>query len=185
MSAFLDNDSFQELLLKWPGTVIQYLRKRYYHKLVHLSEKWTHNREASQDIVNEALIEVWKKSEWLARQKDLLIGPYLLGIVRFKSITFYHRASKQEQVQPPEFLDELGSSVPSMEAEVIKLDRYKRLRDIVSALPATMSACIDMKYFKGMNNEAIATDLGISKKTVEKAIAQGLKNLRAQKFKLQ
>lgn len=185
MSAFLDNDSFQELLQKWPGTVIQYLRKRYYHKLVHISEKWTHNREASQDIVNEALIEIWKKSEWLAKQKDLLIGPYLLGIVRFKSITFYHQVTKQEQVQSPEVLDELSSSIPSMEAEVIKLDRYNRLRDIVSNLPVTVSACIDMKYFKGMNNDAIATDLGISKKTVEKALARGIKYLQTQKFKLQ
>ncbi len=182
MSAFVGGESFQYIMKKWPGAVLHYLRNRYYNKLVYISVKRTLDLQASEEIVQEALIEVWKKSNWLAKQDGLLIAPYLLKIVKNKSITFYHQSlSRKEEHQPDDLLDEFISLAPSIEAEIIKADDYKRLRAIVSGLPNREKSCIELKYFDGMSNDAIATALGISKKTVEKYLTRGIRNLQAQK----
>jgi len=182
MSAFVDSETFQDLIRKWPNAVLQYLRKRYYRRLVYISAQTTRNREASEEIVHDALIEIWKRSEWLAKQDGLLIGPYLLRIVKNKSITFYHQSvSRKEDNQPADLLDELISSMPSIESGLIKADKYNKLRDIVSTLPDGEKSVIELKYFHGLSNDAVGREMGISKRTVEKYHTRAIEHLRAQK----
>jgi RNA polymerase sigma factor (sigma-70 family) len=180
MSAFIDSESFRDLIRKWPDYALNLLYKEYYIRLLHIAERKTNNRKASEDIVQEAFIEVWKKSKWIADQKDLLIGAYLVGIVRHKAISFFHLTSR-ELNRSPDLLHEIMDSYASWESRIVQENTYARLRLIVAALPVRERECIQMKYFQEMSNEAIARELGISKKTVEKHITRGLKILRTQK----
>lgn len=180
MSAFIESDSFRDLIRKWPDYALSLLYKEYYSRLLHIAERKTNNRKASEDIVQEAFLEVWKKSNWIADQKDMLIGPYLVGIVRHKAISFFHQ-SVREVSRSPDLMHEVMNSYSSWESRIIQENTNARLRIIVAALPVKERECIQMKYFQEMSNEAIARELGISKKTVEKYITRGLKILRTQK----
>jgi len=180
MAGFADSNKFKDLIIKWPDRAIDYLYEHYYCSLVHIAERKTHDRKASEDIVQEAFIEVWQKAEWLIRQKSLLIGPYLIGIVKNKAITFYHQTSRLDE-KSFYLLDDLFSTIVSKESEIIQSDKYKILRAIVATLPARERECLEMRFFQEMSIEAIALRLGISIKAVEKNITSGLKRLR--KFK--
>lgn len=180
MSAFIDSESFKDLIRRWPDYALRHLYKEYYSRLLLIAERKTNNRRASEDIVQEAFIEVWKKSAWIADQKELLIGPYLVGIVRHKAISFFHQASREVN-RAPDLMHEVMDSYASWESRISQENLYAQLRLIVAALPVRERECIQMKYFQEMSNEAIASELGVSKKTVEKYITRGLKILRTQK----
>lgn len=181
MAGFANNEIFKDLILAWRDRAIDYLYEHYYNSLVHIAERKTHDRKASEDIVQEALIEVWQKSEWLARQKGLLIGPYLIVVVKHKAITYYYQTAKLGQKKFPYPLEDLLSTRISKESEIIQSDKNNTLRDIVSTLPVRERECIEMRFLQEMSIEAIAIRLSISKKGVEKNITSGLKRLRKSK----
>ncbi|HRE68676.1 MAG TPA: sigma-70 family RNA polymerase sigma factor [Cyclobacteriaceae bacterium] len=162
------------------------MRTRYYRRLVYISERITHNREASEEIVHDALLDIWKRTESLAAQDELLIAPYLLTIVKNKSITYYHKSvARPEDNRPIESLDEYVSPGLSVEARILLSDRSKKLYDLVATLPERERACIELKYFQGMSNDAIARELGLSKRTVEKYCTRAIRHLQAQKSAIQ
>lgn len=181
MAGIADSEIFKDLILAWRDRTIDYLYEHYYSSLVHIAERKTHDRKASEDIVQEAFIEVWQKSEWLASQKGLLIGPYLISIVKNKAITYYNQTAKLDQRKFPYPLEDLLNTKISKETEIIQSDMAKTLQDIVSILPAREQECIRMRFLQEMSIEAIGLRLDISKKAVEKNITSGLKRLR--KFK--
>jgi RNA polymerase sigma factor (sigma-70 family) len=79
------------------------------------------------------------------------------------------------------YLDDLLSTKISRESEIIQSDQYNALRDIIATLPPRERACIELRFLQEMSIEAVANQLNISKKGVEKNITSGLKRLR--KFK--
>jgi RNA polymerase sigma-70 factor (ECF subfamily) len=181
MAGFADSEIFKDLILTWPDRAIEYLYEHYHNSLVHIAERRTHDRKAAEDIVQEAFMEVWEKSNWIGTQKGLLIGPYLISVVKHKSITFYYQAARLDQKKSSYFLEYLLTTRTSKESEIIQSDKNKILRAIVSTLPARERECIQMRFLQEMSIEAIAIRLNISKKGVEKNITSGLKRLR--KFK--
>lgn len=177
MSASFDNDQFLELAKKWPATVPQYLYKHFYKKLVHLSLLRTNSVDASEDIVQDVLVDIWKRLDELVAREGFLIAPYLFMLVKKKSITYYYD-SMLVQNNDPDALDYLISSLPSAEDQLFDKDVQRYLRMVVNRLPRRERRCLQLKYFDGISNESIATELGVSKKTVERWLTNGLRLLR-------
>lgn len=144
MSAVIDSESFRELIRKWPDYAVKVLYDAYYGRLIQVAQRKTIDRKASEDIVQEAFIEVWKKSAWLADQKDLLIGSYLVGIVRNKAISSFHQASR-EVSRSPRLMHEIRDHGASRESEITQENTHARLRNIVAALPVRERECIQLK----------------------------------------
>lgn len=176
----LDNKAFQELLKKWPAAALRYLQKHYYHKLLQTAVQRTHNREASEDIVQETLLEVWKKAKSLATEERIQVIPYLYGIVRHKATNWFNQFHKRENLQSSDKLDQLVSTSPDAEHEMILADHHRNIRDMVSLLSDREKVCVELKYFHDMSNDSIARELGLSKKSVEKYLTNALKRLRGQ-----
>ena len=174
MSSFPDNDKLKTLMLLHPEIAIRILYHRYYSALVTIAERRTHDRKAAEDIAQEALVEAWKNFGRLATQKEILIGPYLVSIVRNKAITCYHRSAKFARNT---FADDSWNTA-STEAEVVESERCEILWLTVSSLPPRQHECIEMRFRWEMSIEAISTRLGISRKSVEKGIAKGLRRLK-------
>lgn len=177
MSAHFDNDKFLELAKKWPETVPLYLHEHFYRKLVRLSERRTNDRQASEDIAQDVLIEVWRNMKRLVSQDGFLITPYLLMLVKHKSASFYRR-SMITKVTDPENLDSLISSPPAAEEYLFAHEHRHQMRLLIEDLPRRERECIQLKYLDGLSNESVAYRLGISKKSVERRLQMGIKFLR-------
>ncbi|HTF20652.1 MAG TPA: sigma-70 family RNA polymerase sigma factor [Chryseolinea sp.] len=169
--------SLNQLLQAWPSKAIAYLYNQYYEILVHIAERRTQDRKASEDIVQEVFIELWKKSDAISRREGFLVIPYLVSMVKKKSFTVYRNGLKHADNAMP-LLEQMPSPVPSTEYELMKTDRHWTLQLIVAALPARQKQCIEMRFLGEMSIESIAIRLSITQKAVEKNITQGLKRLR-------
>ncbi|MBL7858153.1 MAG: sigma-70 family RNA polymerase sigma factor [Cyclobacteriaceae bacterium] len=177
MPASFDNDQFLELAKKWPVAGLQYLHKHFYHKLVHISRQRTNNLQASEDIVQEIFSDLWRKFDKLIAQPGFLVVPYLLMLVRNKSITYYNKSTITRSLSG-DSIDSLISSLPTAEDQLLSSDSLNQLRVLVNKLPHKDRECVRLKYFEGMSNDAIAYALRISKKTVEKRLTSGIRQLR-------
>lgn len=177
MEPSLDNDTFNDLILTVPDLAIKHLYSRYYRALVQISERRTHNRKASEDIVQETFIRFWSNSKRLCSQKGFLIRPYLLSYVKKKSITWYHQSSKLRNSRLQD-VNDLSATKGSKEAEILALEKADCLKGIVQTLPQRQRQCVFMRFFEEMSIGSISAELGISPKAVEKNITNGLKNLR-------
>lgn len=184
MSEAIDSELFRNLIGKWPDYALKLLYRQYYGRLLRIAERKTNNRKASEDIVQEAFIEIWKKSKWIAAQENFLIGPYLIGIVKNNAISFFRDANK-EWNRSPDLIQYDMDAYAVWKSGVTQQSTHAMLRTIVETLPIKERECMQLKYFHDMSNEAIARQLGISKKTVEKYITRALKNLRKQKAMMQ
>lgn len=176
MLAFPD-ETFNDLFRTWPDKAITYIYDHYYKELVHIAERRTSDRNAAEDIVQDVLVEFWKKSKEIRMRKGFLIGPYLIYLVKNRSINFYNQRSREVK-DPSILLGELVSTNITKESELVLADKYKTLKDIVSRMPARERACIELRYFHEMSVESIARKLGVTSKAVEKNITKGLKRLR-------
>lgn len=179
MRTILNNDEFKTLLLAWPNRAIQYLYDLHHRGLLKASQQRTHNREAAEDIVQDAIADLWEKHHELARKDDVSIDPYLYTIVRNRSITFYHRMVRlresvfdETQFVPPE--DEAG----------IDDHMIHKLLELLATFPAREQQCVVMKYFQEMTYDEIARELGTKKKAVERSLTSARKRLRRSKGKL-
>lgn len=177
MPASFDNDQFLELAKKWPVAGLQYLHKHFYHKLVHISQQRTNNLQASEDIVQEVLSDLWRKLDKLIAQHGFLVVPYLLMLVRNRSITYYHKSITTKPLAA-DTLDTLISTLPTAEDILHSSDQVRQLHALVNRLPQKDRECVRLKYFEGMSNDSIAHELRISKKTVEKRLTSGIRQLR-------
>lgn len=173
MANSIDNDRLRKLTLAWPDRAIKILYEHYHGVLVNIAERKTHNRKASEDIVQDVFIQFWTNSRRLCASEKFLILPYLLNCVKWKAINCYHRFER-DRIQLPD----QASHHSAPETEILQMEATNALRDIVFSLPPRQRQCIVMRFFGEMSIRAISDELGITTKAVEKNITKALKNLR-------
>lgn len=171
------DESFKDLIRKWPNKAIKLLYDHYYKALVHLAERRTNNRKVAEDIVQDVLIGIWKNSDRI-NWNGFRIGPYLINLVKKRAINFYHQNAR---IEKNFILERLQSTSASKESDLIQSEQYLTLRAVIAKMPTREKECLEMRYFNEMSLDAISQQLGISKKAVEKNLTKGLKRLRSQK----
>lgn len=177
MHANFNNDHFIELAKKWPSEVPRFLYKNFYHKLVHLAQQRTNNRQASEDIVQDIFIDVWRKLDHLVSKEGFLIAPYLLMMVKNKSITYFWKSTLIQPLTADSF-DIFFGAYRSAEDEMLQEELKQQLRTWVDRLPTRERDTLKLKYFDGLANEIIADRLSISKKSVERRVTTGIRMLQ-------
>lgn len=182
MSIITDNERFRNLLLSWPAKAISFLYEAYYKTLLTISERLTHNREASEDIVQETFAHVWLKHKELSQQHDQSIQFYLIKVVKYKSITFYKKKSQEDTkysgYKNGMLVDHLELS---REERLILDERSNTLRKIISTFPKREKECLLLRLDYNLSVTEIALQLGISNKAVERSLTSAKKRLK--KFK--
>lgn len=171
------DELFKHLIRTWPNKAIKLLYDHYYSILVHIAERKTNNRKVAEDIVQDILIEIWKKSDRI-NWNGFRIGPYLINLVKKRAINFYYQDARMVNNF---IIEELRSTTATKESELIQADKYQALKDIITTMPRRERECMEMRYLQEMSVEAIAQQLGVTKKAVEKNITKGIKRLKNQK----
>ncbi len=171
-----DNKQLRKLLLSWTDKAMDHLYYHCFKTLLKISEARTHDHEASKDIVQDALIKLYERSEWIIEREGFLIWQYLVTIVINNSIKHFNKAIRHAHQDIHELSGDFTAYVQELEQFLIS--RNKTIWRIVSTLPAEERVCLTMKFYQGMKNEAIAQELGISVKTVEARVTKSYKTLR-------
>ncbi len=178
MSDSSENDHLKNLLLFWPERAIEFLYQDYYNSLLRISERKTHDREASEDIVQEAFADIWGNRQRLALNRNLFVVAHLFTIVKNKSINFYKRSIWLNENQRKYLNGEEFNTNQTKDSNLISLEEEKPIWRIIATFPPKERECLTLKHRQNMSNDEIARYLNISKKAVERSVTSAYKRLR-------
>ena len=136
----------------------------FYTPLLLYSSKYTGNREASEDIVQDFFCRLWENRKKLVRDKSFLA--YIFYSVRNRSLN-YLRDTRSVSIEGFEKQSEEDFLSEIMEEEV-----YKEVYAAVQKLPDRCRQIFLLKL-DGKENHEIAALLQISEETVRSQLRRG------------
>lgn len=150
--------------------------EEYHTRLCYFARSILPEGEAAEDVVQEAFVKLWQKKERFSHPDS--IKAFLYITVRNNCLNIYkHRKVVKMfgDLSPKKDHDEDSANGLSnlIEAEVLN-NVYLALQK----LPAGCRTVLNLSYFDGMKNQAIADQLGVSINTIKTQKQRGLNLLR-------
>jgi RNA polymerase sigma-70 factor, ECF subfamily len=172
--SILDNRELLDRLRNGDETAFDSLFRNWYPSLVRASESIVHSRAIAEEIVQDVLLELWKRRENLA--DDSSPQAYLFQSTRNRSLNHVRHERVEKAGEPyarrPESMDSTAHS------HVVEDEMQAAVRRAIDALPERCREIFDMSRTHGLKYAEIAVALGISVKTVEAQMGKALRILR-------
>jgi RNA polymerase sigma-70 factor (ECF subfamily) len=156
------------------------LFRRLYPRMCAYAQKFLHDMNDAEEIVQEVFYAVWKHRDYLDEQQSL--HAYLFTAVKNKSLNLLE--TKKNRTRHAEvmwflYAQESLENNTSYEALLVK-DLEKDLSAALSNLPQECRKIFELSRFEGLKYQEIAARLNISIKTVETQMSRALSKLRLQ-----
>lgn len=151
--------------------------KSHYVKLTIYANKFLNDLNVSEEIVSEALTQVWERRDSIVF--SISVTPYLYKMVQNKCMNYIkHQKVENEYVNymlRNNLLDEIpeNDTNPYLEKELAQ-----QIRLAVENLPDKCKLVFEMSRFEFLKNKEIAERLNISQNTVERHITLAFEKLR-------
>ncbi|RIH63994.1 RNA polymerase sigma-70 factor [Mariniphaga sediminis] len=156
---------------------------KYHGRLVLFAHKFTGDLQVSQDIVQDAFLALWEKSQTLKNIKSP--KTYLFQSVR-NNCRNYHRHLQIKNTAE----EKLASQIDSFELDaffnyndplhsLLEMEMEQKIEELVQSMPEKCRMVFQMSRRAHLKNSEIAEQLGISIKMVEKHISKALLILRS------
>ncbi len=147
-----------------------------YHSLLYIyANKKLHNRQESEDIVQEVLITFWNKRFEFNLERSL--ASYLFTAVRNRALDlFAHKKVESKYVISLQgFIDDAGTSADFL---VRENDLKVMIEKEIDALPPRMREVFRLSRRNLLTHKEIAVVMDISEQTVTTQIKKALRELR-------
>ena len=150
------------------------LFRAFYPPLVGLAEGLLRRRDVAEEVVQDVLLELWRRRESLLLEESL--RAYLFRAVRNRALN-HLRHEKVERRGEPYAAGE-ASSPASAQTALEEEEIDAAVRDAVAARPERCREVFELSRARGLRYAEIAAVMGISVKTVEAQMGKALRLLR-------
>jgi RNA polymerase sigma-70 factor, ECF subfamily len=173
-AGILDNSELLARLRTGDETAFDTIFRTWYPPLVRASESIVRSRAVAEELVQDVMLELWKRRESLAA--DTSPQAYLFQSTRNRSLNHVRHERVAKDGEPyamrPEAVDSLAHS------HVVEDEMKVAVRRAVASLPDRCREVFELSRTHGLKYSEIATVLGISVKTVEAQMGKALRVLR-------
>lgn len=152
--------SFNELITYYYPFVLKYLLKI------------THNKELSEDLVQETFLKMIKNMDSYNISSSSF-STYLISIAKHSYIDYLRTNKEKSQ----EDIDAYTNKISSEEI-YFKNENYNYLMNEINKLPKNQKEAIILKYIKGYNLEDIALYQKVNSKTIKSRLFEARKKLK-------
>lgn len=155
------------------GQNFERLFKEFFPPLMAFARKILGDEEEAREVVHQVFINLWEKRAKLDLSTSL--KSYLFTSVHNRSLNVIRDRKKFSSAEVPDVAGEwdVSAQIESMELE-------DKMREAIDSLPEKCREVFELNRFEGLKYSEIATQLGISVKTVENQMSKALKILRQQ-----
>ena len=172
-----DLDRWQELKNGNPKALEEIYSGEVTH-LLRYGNKFSNDAQLVEDCIHDLFIELWKNREGLSATDS--IRRYLLVAIRRKIIRRIEQQKKRlSNEEPQEYHFEAEISV---DMEIIQEEtnaaQLKELKSALEGLSSRQKEVIYLKYFTGMDYEAIGAIMDINYQSVRNLVSKALKSLK-------
>ena len=149
------------------------LFREHYAVLVVAADRLLGDRAAAEDIVQEVMLELWRRRE--ALPSDTHVRAYLYQSTRNRALNQIRHLRIVRRAEPDL---PLPSAAPPTDAAARTAELATAMKAAVEALPDDLRETFQMSRVDGLTYTEIARILGISVKTVEARMGRALRSLR-------
>jgi RNA polymerase sigma-70 factor (ECF subfamily) len=170
----LDNSELFDRLRQGDETAFDEIFRAWYPSLVRTAESIARSRAVAEEIVQDVMLELWRRRESLAR--DTSPQAYLFQSTRNRALNHVRHERVERKVEPVlTARSDIDASAP---AELVEEEIEVALRSAVAELPERCREVFELSRNSGLKYSEIAAVLGISVKTVEAQMGKALRSLR-------
>ena len=171
MKNFTDEELL-ELIRQEDRVAFEQIYNRYWSKLYISAYKILRDRQSSEDIVQEVLVQLWLKR---STQQIESLNAYLYTAVRFQVFTTIRKNKVRETLFAE--IEELVD-FNSAEDNLVVLDITHKLEKSIADLPEKCREIFSLSRKEQLSTKEIAARLGISPKTVENQLTIAFRKLK-------
>lgn len=157
-------------------TAFETLYKLFWTAMYSFAFRYVQSGEEAEDVVQEVFFRIWRsRSEWNVIGS---VQNYLFISVRNASIARLRRNATAQRWTERERVSSSGESTSGPEADLEVAERHADIERALAEMPEKRRAVCAMRWIDGMSYAQIAERLGITEKTVENHIGNGVKFMR-------
>jgi RNA polymerase sigma-70 factor (family 1) len=171
----LDDKELFTLLQQGRLTAFKEIYTRYWKQLYTDAYKRIQNRESAEEIAQEIFTTLWHKRATLNINQSL--AGYLFTSVS-NLVIDYHRKELVRERYKASFQLIYSQADTSMEDTLLVKELQQTIDHEVNSLPDKCRSVFQLSRVEHKSNKEIASELGISEKTVENHITKALKHIR-------
>lgn len=156
-------------------TAFELLFHFYYPGLVLFSTQFTTDRHESEEIVQDFFVKLWQRHQQISLTDSL--KSYLFLSVKNSCLNYLkHKKVEEKYIQK---MTDLAKIHVAYDPDLyVASELQEKVKNAIDLLPEKCREVFVMSRIHGLKNEEIATNLNISKRTVETQISKALKVLR-------
>jgi RNA polymerase sigma factor (sigma-70 family) len=158
---------------------LDYIFKEHASNLFAYGTRFTRDQDLVLDCIQDLFVELWNRRQTLNETTSIKF--YLLKALRRRIARTVHGAKRLEAITDEvQYLEEkMNFSVEQlMVAQESDQARKAGLRRALEGLTKRQRESIYLKFFQGLNNEAIASVMGLSEASAATLVSQSIAALR-------
>lgn len=147
---------------------------RYWKKMLLVAWNHSRNEELAKDIVQEVFITLWEKRQ----QQDIQhLSTFLATAVKYQVFKHYRKEQRRAALARENYtIEEAGQDEALLEARFLK----DLIDGIVEEMPEKCRLVFHYSRNLGLNNQEIAAQTDVTRKTVENTLNRALRIIRGQ-----
>ena len=171
----IKEETLIQRLMNGDQTAFELLFRFYYPGLVTFASQIVLDNAEAEEIVQDFFVQLWVKREGIKPSDSL--KSYFFTAIRNRSFNYLKKAQISEKIRE-EFQQMVDhDSLYDPDVFVVS-DLQARIKKAFEKLPPRTNEVFSLSRFRGLSNDEIASQLNISKRTVETQITNALKILR-------
>lgn len=174
----LADEDLMQLVRRGDAAAFEAVYQRHSTAAFSLAYRITGNRNAAEDVMQEAFLSLWRSGARYDRARGS-VRTWVLGIVHNRAIDGLRRATVHDKRRAAdETAAERLEAGERTEVEAARNDEAREIRDAIGTLPDDQSKVIELAYFGGFTHSEISSMLGMPLGTVKGRMRLGLEKLR-------
>lgn len=153
------------------------LYERHGRAAYYLAYRMAGERQAAEDLVQEAFLEAWRAAGSYRTEKGS-VKTWVLSIVRNRGIDLLRSSASRRRLQHRAQAAALTSQPGGAFAETWHDSQRERIREALSCLPPEQLEVLELAYFSGYTHVEIAELLSLPLGTVKSRMRLSLKKVK-------
>ncbi len=161
------------------------LMNKYRRQMVHFMFRMVHNQAVAEEMAQEVFLRVYRARETYRAEAKFTTWLYRIAT----NLAVNHaRDTKNERLAPKVLLDEpeyesgampdVADSTPSIEADLLRRERMKAIKQHVLALPERQRMAVLMHKYQEMDYKSIGAVLKLSESATKSLLFRAYQTLR-------
>lgn len=161
------------------------LLAKYRKPIVHFMFRMVHNQAVAEELAQEVFLRVYRSRE--TYRAEARFSTWLYRIATNLGVN-HARDTKHERTASTIYLDEpdsetgttpdVADSTPSVEADILRRERMKAIRQHVLALPERQKTAVLMHKYEGLDYKQIGDILKLSESATKSLLFRAYQTLR-------